>query len=174
MSDEQFRLFVAEHGDAVARYVRRRVRPCDCDGVISEVFLVAWRRFAHIPSGRERAWLYGVARRVIANTARGDLRRSLLSDRLIGLRPHAAVDAFEVVSAHLGVLDPRLHTAMMALSADEREILLLVAWESLSPSELAVALSVSEAAARKRLSRARSHARELYESPEQRYRGGDG
>jgi RNA polymerase sigma-70 factor (ECF subfamily) len=65
---------------------------------------------------------------------------------------------------HLEPLDRKLYEVLMALSLREREILLLVAWESLSSSELAIALSISEAAARKRLSRARLHARELYRS----------
>ena len=46
--------------------------------------------------------------------------------------------------------------ALRRLGEDDRELLRLTAWEGLSGKELAVALGLSEQAARKRLSRARS------------------
>lgn len=56
--DEPLDRLVAEHGPAVARYVRRRVRSDGADDVISEVLIVAWRRGEEVPVGQERAWLY--------------------------------------------------------------------------------------------------------------------
>jgi RNA polymerase sigma-70 factor (ECF subfamily) len=41
--------FRAHHG-AVRRYVARRARPDVVDDVVSETFLVAWRRFEAIPA----------------------------------------------------------------------------------------------------------------------------
>lgn len=163
-SDERFRSLVASHAPAVARFVRRRMRPDDCDDIVNDVFLTAWRRFDEVPSDHERAWLYGVARRTISNKVRSERRRSALVDRLVGSRRRNPTDPYEVIAEHLGPLDPVLRDVLEALSPREQEVLLLVAWESLSSSELAVALSISEAAARKRLSRARQHARELYRS----------
>jgi RNA polymerase sigma-70 factor (ECF subfamily) len=147
--------------------VRRRIRPDESDDVVSEVFLIAWRRFDEIPDGYERAWLYGVARRAVSNTLRGDGRRSALAQRLAGSRGLNPADPYDLVAEYLEPLDQRLSSVLNALSSREREILLLVAWESLSPAELAIALSISEPAARKRLSRARQHARDLYRSREQ-------
>lgn len=160
--DERFRSFVASHAPAVARFVRRRVKPDFCDDVVNDVFLTAWRRFEEVPSEHERAWLYGVARRTISNGVRSERRRSALVERLVGSRRRSPSDPFDVVSEYLSPLDPVLCEVLEALGPREREVLLLVAWESLNSSELAVALSISEAAARKRLSRARQHARELY------------
>jgi len=163
-TDERFQSLVVSHAPAVARFVRRRIRPDDCDDVVSDVFLTAWRRFGEVPADHERAWLYGVARRAISNKVRRDRRRSALVDRLVGFRLQSSTDPYDVIAMHLEPLDRKLYEVLMALSLREREILLLVAWESLSSSELAIALSISEAAARKRLSRARQHARELYRS----------
>jgi RNA polymerase sigma-70 factor (ECF subfamily) len=48
---------------------------------VAETFTVAWRRIADVPSGQDaRAWLYGVARRVLANHDRAIRRR--LDERL--------------------------------------------------------------------------------------------
>ena len=65
-------------------YVLRRVeRAEDAGDVVAETFLVAWRRMDKVPAGDEaRLWLYGVARRQLANQRRGELRRSRLADRL--------------------------------------------------------------------------------------------
>ena len=66
------------HFDAVLGYALRRTdRAEDAADVTAETFLVAWRRLAHVPTGTEtRPWLYGVARRVLANHRRGDHRRT--------------------------------------------------------------------------------------------------
>jgi RNA polymerase sigma factor (sigma-70 family) len=52
-------------------------------------------------------------------------------------------------------LEPRLCAAISELSNDDRELLLLVAWDELRPSEAAVVLGISSEAARSRLHRAR-------------------
>jgi hypothetical protein len=51
--------------------------------VIAETFLTAWRRIDHNPAGEAALpWLYGVARRVLANQRRGEQRRTALGERL--------------------------------------------------------------------------------------------
>ena len=55
----------------------------DAQDAVSEVFLAAWRRLDEVPAGEEaRLWLYGTARRVMANQARGRRRQALLQVRL--------------------------------------------------------------------------------------------
>src|SRR6185312_15825885 len=69
---------------AIHQYAARRTSsPDDTADVISETFLTAWRRIGDVPEG-ERAllWLYGVARRVLANQQRGASRRAGLAERL--------------------------------------------------------------------------------------------
>ena len=59
---------------------------------MGEVFLVAWRRLDEVPSGEQaRPWLYATARRVMANQARANARRSRLRERLRA-QPVAAAD----------------------------------------------------------------------------------
>ncbi len=51
--------------------------------MVAETFLVAWRRSADLPRDDEvRLWLYGVARRVLANHHRSGIRRERLGERL--------------------------------------------------------------------------------------------
>jgi RNA polymerase sigma-70 factor (ECF subfamily) len=60
-----------EHAGHVTAFVLRRSRRDDAADIVSETFLVAWRRKDQIPSEpMTRAWLYGGARRVMANHRR--------------------------------------------------------------------------------------------------------
>jgi RNA polymerase sigma-70 factor (ECF subfamily) len=71
--------------------------------------------------------------------------------------PWPDIDGRLVASAHLG----DLKTALRALPPDDREVLLLVAWEELTPSEAAAVLGIPAGTARSRLHRARAVVREL-------------
>jgi RNA polymerase sigma-70 factor, ECF subfamily len=159
---EILRVFVAKHGPSVVRYVRRRVRPDDSDDLINEVFTIAWRRFRQIPPGSERAWLYGVARRVIANYARAERRRHASLGRLGLSWLEGTHHVDDIAIEQIAVLEPRLLAVVRQLNPDDREVLLLTAWEELDAHDIAIVLSISEPAARKRLSRAKERARNLY------------
>lgn len=82
--DAAFRDLYARHFDAVLGFALRRCdRPEDAADVTAETFVVAWRRLRHVPAGDgTRPWLYGVARRVLANQRRGEGRRAALGARL--------------------------------------------------------------------------------------------
>ncbi len=146
-------LFVAE-SDAVLGYALRRVEhPEDAGDILAETFLVAWRRIPDVPPGDEgRLWLYGVARRVLANHRRGSGRRRRLGERLSAaladeLLPHVPSDRVET---SLVVGD-----AMDRLPEEDRELLHLTSWEGLTPTELATVLAIPAATVRTRLHRAR-------------------
>lgn len=144
------RLFDACYQPLLA-YARRRVSSTDADDIVAEVLTTAWRRLDDIPPDAELPWLYGVARRLMANQRRGNARRLRLLDRLVGERPaprDAPVPPFEV----LEVLD--------RLRPDDREVLRLAAWEELNPAEMAVVLGCTANAAALRLSRARRRLRD--------------
>src|SRR5438105_12227781 len=89
MSDEarrqRFEAAYRELYQPICGYTLRRVRqPEDAAEVIAETFATLWRRLDSCPPGDElRPWLYGVARRVIANQRRGERRRSALGERLV-------------------------------------------------------------------------------------------
>ncbi|MFP8903339.1 RNA polymerase sigma factor [Streptomyces atacamensis] len=67
--EEQLTVLYRGHREAVERYVLRRAGPEEVGDVLAEVFLVAWRRFDRIPAD-PLPWLYGVARRALANDRR--------------------------------------------------------------------------------------------------------
>jgi RNA polymerase sigma-70 factor (ECF subfamily) len=133
-------------------------QPEDAADVVAETFLVAWRRGPELPAGDEaRLWLYGVARRVLANHHRGGQRRERLGERLrqrilatVAADPGAEVPERLAVQAALG-----------RLGEVDREVLTLTVWEGLQPREVATVLGVSPEAVRTRLSRARGRLREL-------------
>jgi len=81
---DRFEAIYNAYYPAIHQYAARRTSsPDDTADVISEAFLTAWRRIGEVPEG-ERAllWLYGVARRVLANQRRGASRKGVLADRL--------------------------------------------------------------------------------------------
>jgi RNA polymerase sigma factor (sigma-70 family) len=151
----------------VCGYALRRVRePEDAAEVIAETFATLWRRFDRCPQGDElRPWLFGVARRVIANQRRGQRRRSALSERLVtNVDPAATAPADDVPN--------ELARAFASLSETDRELLSLIAWEDLTREELAVALGTNRAAVRLRLHRARKRLRDALPPRQVRFSGG--
>jgi RNA polymerase sigma factor (sigma-70 family) len=150
---EQFELLYGAHVRSLLGYALRRVdQPEDAADVVAETMLVAWRRQADVPAGAEaRLWLFGVARRVLANHRRGFVRRRQLGDRLRAeLRNLSVSDHGATVEASLMV-----RAALDKMSQVEREVLELTAWEGLEPREIAVVLSISPGTVRSRLHRAR-------------------
>lgn len=153
----------------ICGYVLRRVRePEDAAEAIAETFATLWRRFDNCPRGDAlRPWLFGVARRVVANQRRGERRRTALGERLVANIDRAAVHASG------GVEDTTaLARAFASLSDSDRELLSLVAWEGLTREELAVALGTNRAAVRLRLHRARKRLRDALPPTEVRLTGG--
>lgn len=156
--EEVFRRLYAEHFGAVLGFALRRVdRPEDAADVTADTFLVVWRRLAHVPKGEKaRPWLYGVARRVLANHRRGEGRRTSLGRRLRE-ELHATVpDASGEVVQHADVT-----AAMGRLSGRDQEVLGLHLWEGLEPQEIAEVLGLTTVVVRPRLSRARARLRDL-------------
>ena len=144
-------------------YILRRCRDdADAHDALAETFIVAWRRFGKVPDGDHASllWLYGVARRVLANQRRGSRRRDQLSSRLYAL-PRPTVD-FEADTVSRAEADVVLLT-IAELRPRDREILLLAAWEGLSHAEIATVLGCSENASAIRLHRARQRLAQIAE-----------
>jgi RNA polymerase sigma factor (sigma-70 family) len=150
-SDRQaaFERLFAAHYRAVRAYVLRRSGPDPVDDVVAETFLIAWRRLDSLGED-PLPWLFGVARRVLANHLRADRRRGALTTRLraLGGEPDPGWEPPALMS-------PDLAAAIASLSPGEREALLLVAWEGLASDRAAHAAGCSPAAFRVRLHRAR-------------------
>ncbi|GIJ24631.1 RNA polymerase sigma factor [Micromonospora lutea] len=157
--EDRFRRVYAGNFEALLAYATRRVeQPDDAADVVAETFLVAWRRSADLPADDEiRLWLYGVARRLLANHHRSGIRRERLGERLRQcLTAVSTCDPGSEVPQRLAV-----QAALRRLNDTDREMLLLTVWEGLHPREAAKVVGVSPSAARTRLSRARARLRGL-------------
>lgn len=143
------------HAPAVFRFLSRRAGLAAAEDLLSEVFVAALtargRVVAH-GSGSALPWLYGIAGNV--------LRHHFRDARAGGAAAHDAGMDWDAVEARLDAQARRgeLRAALSALSPAERDLLLLVAWEELSPAEAARVVGISQVAARSRLHRARMRA----------------
>ena len=147
---ERFERIYREHFGAVLGFAALRIDPERAKDVAAETFLVAWRRLDDVPA-EPRPWLLGVARKVIAGQFRSESRREALAVRLQGsLDRDADADAAAEVSEREHVI-----AAFAALRERDRDVLMLVAWDGLSPVEAAKVLGVTRLAFTVRLHRAR-------------------
>jgi len=156
--EETFRAAYDAGFSALLGYALRRVAdPADAADVVSETFLTAWRRWDDAPPGDVRPWLFGIARNVLANQARTLRRRERLGGRLRDLLSSTALP-----DPATGVAErDRIRRALGALGEDDRELLTLVGWDDLSPTEAAEVLGIAPGTARMRLSRARARLENL-------------
>jgi RNA polymerase sigma factor (sigma-70 family) len=147
-------LYDAHHGAVVAYAHRRTATPVDAQDVVADTFTIAWRRLSEVPEGDAALpWLYGVARRVLANQRRGNQRRADLTARLRGQGSLAPDVEGQVVAG-----DER-RTVLAALSRlrpADQEILRLAVWEELPHRDIAGVVGCSESSVAVRLHRARS------------------
>lgn len=131
----------------IAAYTARRLAGVhDAQDVVGETFLLAWQRREEL-RGDPLPWLYGVARRLIANRLRGFERRPL----------HLAEDVAAPTRQDSSARE--LMAAIAALPAKEREALLLTVWDGLDQRTAARVLGCSRVAVALRLRRARERLR---------------
>ncbi|MFI1408428.1 RNA polymerase sigma factor [Streptomyces sp. NPDC020707] len=154
-----FEAFYRRHVDAVTRFMARRVTdPHTVADLTAETFLavIDSARTYRPELGSETAWLYGIARNVVATEARRSARQNVLGGRIAGRRLlegddigrlEEKLDAEEAGRRALAALD--------RLSDGERAVIELVAVDQLSVTEAAVALGIRKVTARVRLHRAR-------------------
>jgi RNA polymerase sigma-70 factor (ECF subfamily) len=143
-----------QHSRRVYAYARRHVEETHCDDIVSETFLVAWRKPERVPD-EPLPWLIGVARNVIANHRRSTHRADRLW--LSALREGWTATA---VSADAAVVERETMIAALAeCSEAEREALLLTAWDGLTPEQAALVAGCSSRAFTVRLHRARTRLR---------------
>ena len=153
-SRELFEALYEQHAGAVKGYAMRRTDSARADDVVAEVFLVAWRRLGELPA-EPRPWLFGVARRVLANERRRSARQGSAIDRLTP--PANLVDTPFVGDQALG-------DALATLSDTDRDALLLIAWEGLNHRDAARVLGIREATFTVRLHRAKRRLARALES----------
>lgn len=124
------RLYVAHHR-AVLAYCARRVSRWDAWDAAAEVFVVAWRRIDDVPAADDaRAWLIGVAFRVLANQRRSAGRRARLLERASRDRAWAPMPDEQLLRNEE---DREVIDAVSRLSRTDQEIILLNLWEEALP-----------------------------------------
>jgi RNA polymerase sigma-70 factor (ECF subfamily) len=151
-AEDRFRSVFAHLG-AVTAYARRR-GSADPAGIAAEAMTIAWRRLEDVPLDDSLPWLLATARNLVWSEARRAARVAPVDAHADHVEPPAVFE-----------LDPELAQALQALAPLDREALLLIAWEELTPAQAAAALGVSAATFRVRLLRARRRVRALLGRP---------
>jgi RNA polymerase sigma-70 factor (ECF subfamily) len=131
--------------------------------VVSETFLVAWRRMPMLPDDEELPWLLGVARRVVANAVRARARDVRL-DRHLRAALAAGVGVVEPDHAHALCARDEVLTTLAKLNPRDQESLQLVAWEGLDLRDAARVVGCSTTAFAVRLHRARRRLAQLLDA----------
>lgn len=158
-----FEAFYREHVEGLQRFIARRVgereRAAD---LTAEIFLAVIESAGgyRADGGTPRAWLYGIARLVIANDAR---RRDAERNREDRWRGSALLDSDDAarIEARIDAAarSRELYAAMGRLPEAERAVLELVALDELTVAEAAAATGLRPVTARVRLHRARRRLR---------------
>lgn len=154
--DERLRqLFVGNYRFLLAYALRRTPSRADAEDVVSAVFVVAWRRLDSLPedTDEQRLWLYGVARRTLANHRRAVIRAARLSRR-VQQQWSERLAADDAAQEDASDVDTALR-ALERLAESDRELVLLASWEQLSHAEIAQVVDTSVANVSVRLHRAR-------------------
>ena len=160
--EARFRRLYDLHYESLLAYALRRCQnENEAHDVVADTFLVLWRRLGQAPPDREvPLWLYGVAKRVLSNRQRTEFRGQRMVARLGQVtREDTATDELFAQRA-----DARaVMNSLALLRDDEREILLLAAWERLTTAEIATVIGCTPNAAAIRLHRARRRLTKVYE-----------
>ena len=161
---EAFGLIYDRHAATVLRFLGRRAGAAVAEGLVGELFRIAFERRKTFDASRASAlpWLYGIGSNLLLKHRRGEARRLRASARMAAA--HEAADRRAgAVALDARLLFPRVADAIEALPDGEREALLLFVWEDLSYQSVAEALELPIGTVRSRLNRARAQLRELLE-----------
>lgn len=157
-----FEQLVERHSAALYAYLARRI-PGAAEDLLSEVWLSAYAgRATYDPErGPARGWLFGIARNAVVT----HLRRPVALPLGYG---SAEDQGWDDVDDRLDAQRraPALYAAVRNLPDTERELLLLIALDGLTPTEAGSALGIPAGTARSRLRRARARIREQLDTDE--------
>lgn len=146
--DRGFRVAFDRNYRDVLAYAARRSSPTDAEDIAAETFTIAWRKWSSAPSDSIRPWLFGIARKVLANHRRSSRRQSRLAAKVTSVMETSV--APPAYGEHADV-----DQAMATLRFSDREIIRLHCWEDLAIPDIGVVLGCSANAAGIRLHRAR-------------------
>jgi RNA polymerase sigma factor (sigma-70 family) len=160
---EQFALLFDRHAQHIYRYLARRAGRQVAEDLLAETFLAAFAKRDKYDLGHANArpWLYGIATNLVSQHRRDEAREYRIRQAAVAepdVPSHAERVAADVTAQAMRTL---LHEALAALSAGDRDVLLLIAWEQLTYQEVSRALAIPVGTVRSRLHRARTKVREV-------------
>jgi RNA polymerase sigma-70 factor (ECF subfamily) len=159
---EAFGPIYDRHAPTVLRFLGRRVGAQVAEGLVGELFRIAFERRKTFDAARANAlpWLYGIGSNLLLKHRRAEARRLRASARMAAAG-HVADRRTSTAAFDARVLFPRVADAIDSLPDAERETLLLFVWEELPYGSVAEALELPIGTVRSRLNRARARLREL-------------
>lgn len=163
-----FSRMVEHHLHSLYAFIYRRSIGLDsslssAEDILADTWAIAWQKRAQAPDEQslESAWLYQIARHLLANHIR----------RTQTLRKHSATLDPEIVSTFnaesLLILDEEIKRVFSLLTAGEKEVLALTIWEELEPREIALVLNSTPNAVSLKLHKARKKISDHYEKESQ-------
>lgn len=131
------------------------------EDLAAETFWVAFDKRARYDLGYPdaRAWLYGIATRLLQHHFRHGQRQAAAIERSGRLLQHPERGG-AATKLERRLLGPEVAAAVDGLTDEERDALLLWAWGDLQYSEIARALEIPVGTVRSRLNRARQRVRD--------------
>lgn len=143
-----------EHAARLYAYARRHDGPAAAEDLVADAFVIALRRIDDVPTdpGEARAWLIGTVRKLAANRRRREASHDewWLAAVREGWHAQTGSSAEDVAAERDECL-----RSLASLTEEDREAILLVAWEGLSQEQAAAVLGVTRNAFYVRLHRAR-------------------
>jgi RNA polymerase sigma factor (sigma-70 family) len=153
---ERFAVLFDRYAPHIHRYFARRVGRQIADDLVAETFLAAFgkRHTYDLSYPDARPWLYGIATNLVGQHRRDEVRQYRIRRAAVpeqDVPGHADRVAAGVTAQAVRTL---LAAALAELSAADRDVLVLIAWEQLSYEEAARAIGVPVGTIRSRLHRA--------------------
>lgn len=152
------------HAAALLGYLNKRVDADTAADLVADTFeTVLGGATSHDPArGSERAWLFGIATNHLRHHLRSRTRERTALERTatrLGVAHRDADDERVADRLSAAALSAGLAREIEALAPADRDLLLLISWAQLTPSEAAAALGIPAGTARSRLHRTRQHLR---------------
>lgn len=148
-----FEAMYADTANRVMAYCLRHAGAQSAEDAVAETYAVAWRKRAQMPDD-PLPWLIVTARNTIAAQRRKNQRQTDVAERIAPLTDLAANSPAVSVERRAEITE-----ALDQLSDDDREAILLVAWDGLSIRDASRVMGVTPGALRVRLHRARARLR---------------
>jgi RNA polymerase sigma factor (sigma-70 family) len=161
---ERFAVLFDRHAPHIYRYLARRADRQVADDLVAETFLVAFakRDRYDLSYADARPWLYGIATNLVGQHRRDQARQYRITQAAAAAAEPAVPGHADRVAADVTAQAMRalLEGALAALSAGDRDVLLLIAWEQLTYQEVSRALGIPVGTVQSRMHRARAKVRQ--------------